>query len=105
MYWWFVESIYVLDVLIFAYLAWYFWRKRKTATGDTRVVVTTLAALTAILTLQEFYFGVNTLTDPNKVAIMSSLFPLVQPQWIYAKLILTVGGLLIVYTLYKVRGK
>lgn len=101
--WTIVEAVYILDIIIFGYLAFFFLRALKRATDETKTVIRTMAILTTILFFQEMYFGINTATDPNKLAILSEIFPLVSGIWIYAKLILTIAGIVIIYTLMKLR--
>lgn len=103
-YWTLVEIVYVTDIVIFAYLAQHFWRAYRRSAGETRRVVATMAILTTVLFLQETYFGLNTASDPNKLAtLFPDAFSVINSVWIYAKVILTFAGLLILYTLRSVR--
>jgi hypothetical protein len=102
-YWTMVELVYIIDIIIFGYLAWFFIRRLKNQVGESRIVMQTMAILTSILFLQELYFGINTATDPNKLALAPGIFPAVSSVWIGAKLILTLGGIVIIYTLLKLR--
>lgn len=101
--WTFVEVIYVLNILIFGYLFYYFLKTLKSTKQGERMVIRTMAILTGVLFFQELYFGINTLTDPNKLAILSQIFPFVNSIWIFAKIILTIGGAIIIYTLIKIK--
>ncbi len=99
MSWAIIEIVYVLDVLIFGYLFYYFFRAMKSAEGNGKLVMQAMAILTGVLALQELYFGINTLTDPNKLAVLPDLFPSINSIWLFAKLILTLAGATIIYTL------
>lgn len=102
-YWTIVEIVYILDVIIFGYLAYFFLRALKGTVGETKIVMRTMAILTIVLFFQELYFGINTATDPNKLALLPGAFPTVSSIWIYAKIILTLAGITIIYTLMKLK--
>ena len=102
-YWEIVGAVYIADIAIFAYLAYYFLSTLRRTTGEGRIVVRAMAILTTVLFFQELYFGINTATDPNKLAILPGAFPAVSSVWLYAKLILTFGGIIVIYTLTKLK--
>jgi len=101
--WTFVELIYLINVLIFGYLFYYFLKALKSSGKKEKIVMKTMTILTGVLFLQELYFGINTLTDPNKLAVLPQTFPYINNVWILAKIILTVAGITIVYTLRKLK--
>jgi hypothetical protein len=103
MSWAIIEAVYILDVLIFGFLFYYFFNAMKSAEGEGRSVIRAMAILTGVLALQELYFGINTLTDPNKLAVFSGIYPAVNSIWLLAKLILTISGITIIYTLLRMK--
>ncbi len=100
--WALVEVIYVLDVLIFGYLFYYFYNAFRQSEKDSKKVMLAMTMLTGVLFLQEMYFGLNTATDPNKLALFgTTAFPVINDMWVYAKVLLTFAGIGIIYTLSK----
>jgi len=105
MYWTIVEIVYLLDVFIFAFLAFWFYGAYKRTAQGTKPVLKVMLILTTVLTLQETYFFINTAADPLKAALLPvALFGPISSIWIFAKLILTVAGAYAIYVLLKMHA-
>ena len=103
-YWTLVEIVYIIDIIIFGFLAAYFWNiRRKTINPSAKFVITSMGVLTTVLFFQELYFGLNLFTDPAKLGIASKLFPTINSIWIFAKLMLTIGGIGIILTIFLIK--
>jgi hypothetical protein len=105
LYWHLVLGVYAVDMLLFGFLAAFFWQRHAATAGEARPVMFGMALLSTVLFLQELYFGVNTLLDPAKLGFGdAATYAAVNSVWIFAKLLLTLGGAGIVYALYRARG-
>jgi hypothetical protein len=102
MNWAIFEIIYLLDVVIFAFLAIWFYNAYKRSTQGTKTVLGATLLLTAALCLQEIYFFVGTAADPTKAAFLpEAWFGPVLSIALLPKVILTFAGAYVIYVLLK----
>jgi len=98
---------YIVNMALWGYLLLRFFRIRaKSPAGATKIVFTAIVIACGVLFFQEFYFSLSVGSNPKQAAILPSpLYDFLTPFWIAPKIALTVAGLALIYTLYRLRQK
>ncbi len=99
--------VYIVNFSLWGYLLLRFLRIRgNLSKGTTKTVFTALVIACGVLVFQEFYFWLNVGSNPKQAAIFpSTIYDFLLPFWIVPKIALTIAGLALIYTLYKLRQK